>query len=81
MPAVAEEKETAKVNRRELAELLGVRPAAVSRAAHETFFCQGHPVFEWAVWHPRGNKIRYYEVPKPILRDLVPPSEHYIYGL
>lgn len=81
MPSVAEEKDTAKVKRRDLAELLGVRPAVISRAAHEKYFCQGYPVFEWAVWHPRGNQVRHYEVPKEILRDLVPPSEHIIYGL
>lgn len=80
MPAV-EEKRTAKVRRRQLAELLGVAPAAISRAAHDKYFCKGYPVWEWAVWHPRGNIVRYYEVPKEILRDLVPPSEHHIYGL
>jgi hypothetical protein len=81
MPAVAEEKETAKINRPELAELLGVQPPTLSRAAQEKYFCRGYRVWEWAVWHPRGNQVRHYEVPKEILRDLVPPSEHIKYGL
>jgi hypothetical protein len=81
MPAVAQDEETAKVERRSLAQMLGVTPNAVSTAAHEKYFCKGYPVFEWAVWHPRGTKVRHYQVPKDVLRDLVPKDEHYIYGL
>lgn len=81
MPLTDEEVETAKVKRMDLARLLGVSGAIISRAAHEKYYVQGRPVFDWAVWHPRGNQVRHYRVPKDILRDLVPPSEHIIYGL
>ena len=81
MPTVYDEVETAKVDRRQLADILGVRPPNISRAAHKKYLCQGFPVHEWAVWHPRGNQVLHYQVPKPILRDLLPPSEHIIYGL
>lgn len=81
MPAVAEKRETAKVDRVTLAELLNVAPGTISRCAHRDYFCRDFPIFEWAVWHPRGNQVRHYEVPKEILRDLLPPSEYQNYGL
>lgn len=80
MPAVAD-KDTAKVNRETLAGLLNRDPSTLSRAAREKYFCNEYPVFEWAVWHPRGNHIRHYEVPKHVLRDLLPQSEYWKYGL
>ncbi|WP_148278300.1 helix-turn-helix domain-containing protein [Salinibacter ruber] len=59
---------TEKLDREELADMLGVTPNTVSGAAHGQFLCRGHAVHEWAVWHPRGNQVRYYEVPKEIIR-------------
>ena len=81
MPAVAEEEDTRKVTLRQLAEMLNREPASVSQAAHKKFFCNGHPVFDWAKWHPRGNKVMHYEVPVHVLRDLVPSFEHDKWGL
>jgi hypothetical protein len=80
MPAVAAE-DTRKVTRDQLAELLNRRPETVSQAAHQKYFCNGHPVFEWAEWHPRGTSIRHYNVPVHVLRDLVPSSEYQRWGL
>jgi hypothetical protein len=80
MPAVSD-KETSKVSLRDLADLLDRDDSTVSRCARGKYFCAGYPVWEWAVWHPRGNVIRHYQVPKHILRDLVPQDEHVIYGL
>ena len=81
MAAADQAEETAKVDRQTLADMLGVQPQTVSRASHGKYFVKDYPVFEWAVWHPRGGQVRHYRVPKSILRDLVPPSEHMIYGL
>jgi hypothetical protein len=81
MPATKDDVETAKVKRQPLADLLGVTPSCISQAAHGKYFVRNFPVWEWAVWHPRGNTIRFYRVPKPLLRDLVPPEEHILYGL
>jgi hypothetical protein len=81
MPAVAENEDTRKVTRMELAEMLNRSGDAISRAAHKKFFCNGWPIFEWAEWHPRGNQIRFYRVPVHVLRDLVPPSEYDRWGL
>jgi hypothetical protein len=81
MPATQDDVETAKVTRNALADILGVAGPTVSNAAHNKYFVRDFPVWEWAVWHPRGSTIRFYRVPKPILRDLVPPEEHILYGL
>lgn len=76
-----EEEVTRKVDVSTLADLLDVSKSAVSRAGHMKFFCQGFPVFEWAEWHPRGNKIRFYRVPRSVMLDLVPPEEYDRWGL
>lgn len=61
--AMSETTATQELDRNQLAEVLGVEPHTVSAAAHGQFFCRGYPLHEWAVWHPRGNEVQYYEVP------------------
>lgn len=70
---MSESTDTRKLNRNQLAEALGVEPHTVSGATHGRFLCQGYPLHEWAVWHPRGNEVRYYEVPTHALQT--EPSE------
>lgn len=67
--------DTVRIKRRELADLLGVSGAAVSRAVHQKFYCGGFPIWEWAEWHPRGNQIEAYEVPKWAVKDLADQEE------
>jgi len=67
---------TTKLDRSELAEVLGVEPHTISGAAHGNYLCEGHPIHEWAVWHPRGNQVLYYQVPVGIIRDEMPRSDY-----
>lgn len=60
---------TKQLDREELAEILDVAPHTVSGAAHGRFLCRGHPVHEWAEWHPRGNQVLHYEVPLKVIRN------------
>jgi len=61
--------ETTQLDRNEVADLLGVKPNTVSNAAHNKFICQGYFVYDWAVWHPKGNMILHYEVPNDIIEE------------
>ena len=72
---------TTNLGREELAEVLGVAPHTISGAAHAGYLCRGHPVHEWAVWHPRGNEVLHYKVPSSVIRDEVPPEEYARYNV
>lgn len=80
MPAITE-KATKQVRLEDLADMLNRDSTSVSRAAHDKYFCAGYPVFKWAVWHPRGNQVRHYEVPVHDLKELLPPAEYSKYGI
>lgn len=67
---------TRRLDRKELAEILGVVPHTISGAVHGEYLCRGYPVYEWAEWHPRGNQVRHYQVPVQILEEEAPTFSH-----
>lgn len=81
MPAVSQEEDTRAVSRGDLADMLNRNPSTLSQAARDTYFCNDYPVFEWAVWHPRGNEIRHYDVPVRFLKERLPKEEWTRYGI
>lgn len=66
---------TVTLSRCELAEVLGVAPNTLSGAAHGKHLCQGYPVSEWAVLHPRGNHILRYKVPSRVVEEEAPDGQ------
>jgi len=81
MPKVSDAEHTTKLTRDELADVLGVSPAAISRSAHEKYFCKGYPVWEWAEWHPRGKTVMHYSVPQPVLKQKLSRDEYPKYDI
>lgn len=61
-----------RLTQRELADLLGVTPSAVSQATKEGRPCSGHPVSEWAT--RRNGQVIWYEVPDQVVEDERPPT-------
>lgn len=59
----------------ELAGLLGVAPSRISQAVHRGWHVYDHPIFEWAVWHPSGHKVRHYKVPFKVVEEEMPDPE------
>lgn len=74
MPKVSDPP-TSKLSRTELADIFDVQPATISKCAHEKFLCRGYAVWEWAEWHPRGNTVRFYRVPHPVLKQKIHRDE------
>lgn len=57
------------LNGEDAAELLGVSPSALSRAANAGHYSAGEPVFDWAVRSPSG-RITGYDIPEEAARRL-----------
>lgn len=59
----------------ELAGLLGVAPSRISLSVHRGWHVYDYPIFDWAVWHPSGHKVKRYEVPYKIVKEEMPDPE------
>lgn len=66
---------------REFAGMLGVTAGYVSRAAHEDWLASGVRVSQYKVMHWKGNRIKHYEVPESLVKDLVDRYEWSDYGI
>lgn len=80
MPTVSDQ-DTRSVKQKDLAAMLDRTPTALSQAARSKYYCADYPVFEWVKWHPAGNQIEGYDVPIPVLKELLPEEEWTKFGI
>jgi hypothetical protein len=82
---VMERKETEEarvtLSTREFAKMLDVTAGYVSRAAHEDWLAGGVRVSLYKVMHWKGNRIKHYEVPESLVKDLVERYKWSDYGI
>lgn len=67
--------ETVRLSQQQLAKVLGVSSAYISRATHKRWKVHGHRVWEWAEWTESrrpdvDQRVRGYTVPRSALRKI-----------
>ena len=73
--------ETKKLKGVEFAEMVGVTSGYLSRAARNDWLAKNVRPRQYAVLHWKGEHISHYEVPKELIKDLVPSYRWSDYGI